>query len=424
MANEQAKRPHIYELDPLRVCTALGVVAVHVLAFTMNLNTSVAGHQAQSAVMVAFHYTRAVFMFVTAFALVYVYYGRPFSPLQFWKKRAIGVAFPYVVWSVVYVAFTFAFSVGFSSPGAFLSTSVFDILTGNASYQLYYILLTVQFYLFFPFFLIIIRVLARHPWITLSISFVLQVLFFLVDFHFIQTSSAPFWRTVSQYQDRFFLVYQFYFVLGGLAALSFPRIQAVLLRYGKFIAAALILSIAGLWLHFALQVRVDGMPLGLATSVLQPVMVFYSVVIILFSLWLATRWTKRWSERQRPRGYRFWHTLSDASFGVYLVHALVLTLVLYKGVPVLLTTWPVPVRVFLAWLLTAGGSVALSVLFVKTPILSRLVGRRATWRKKQPRVVETPLPDGLVSYPAQQAEATDRAKESRLYANSARDMVS
>jgi peptidoglycan/LPS O-acetylase OafA/YrhL len=415
LAKEQAKRPHIYELDPLRVCTALGVVAVHVLAFTVHLNPGVAGYQTQSGVMVAFHYTRAVFMFVTAFALVYVYYGRPFSPLQFWKKRAIGVAFPYVVWSVIYVAFTFAFTTGFSSPGAFVSTSFFDVLTGNASYQLYYILLTVQFYLFFPFFLPIMRVLSRHPWITLSVSFVLQLLFFYVDFHFIQTSSSPFWRTVSEYQDRFFLIYQFYFVLGGLVALSFPRIRAALLRYGKLIAVALVLALAGLWAHYALQINVEGEPVGLATSVLQPVMVFYSVVITFFSLWLASRWTNK-RAGQRPRGYRIWHTFSDAAFGVYLVHALVLTAVLYKVVPVLPTVWPVAARVFLAWVLTAGGSLGLSVLFVKTPILSRLVGRNAPLRKR-PRVVETPVPNAL-------PDNIHIAKDTQIYAHSTRDMVS
>ena len=88
MVREQlSRRPHIYELDPLRICTALGVVAVHVLAFTAFLNHSDLGTQVQNAVVVALHFTRAVFMFVTAFALVYVYYGKPFALKQYWIKQ-------------------------------------------------------------------------------------------------------------------------------------------------------------------------------------------------------------------------------------------------------------------------------------------------------------------------------------------------
>src|SRR5690348_16396269 len=34
-----------------------------------------------------------------------------------------------------------------------------------------------------------------------------------------------------------------------------------------------------------------------------------------------------------PRGYRFWHTLSDASFGIYLVHVFILTALLQWVVP-------------------------------------------------------------------------------------------
>jgi peptidoglycan/LPS O-acetylase OafA/YrhL len=320
-------------------------------------------------------------MFVTAFALVYVYNGKHVSLLQFWRKRALGVVLPYVFWSEVYILV----NVGFVSPGAFLRTSVFDILTGNASYQLYYILLTMQLYLVFPLFLACIRLFARHPWITLTTSFVLQVLFFYVDFHTIQTNTTPFWLTISGFQDRFFLTYQFYFILGGLTALYFQQVRAFVLRHGRLIASVFIVALAGLWLHFALQVNSYKESVGYATSVLQPVMVFYSLAIIFFALWLACRWVSRSNAGERPRGYRFWHTLSDASFGVYLIHALILTQLLRWLVPALPTSWFEPLRVFLTWFLVAGGSVAISAMLVKIPVLSRLVGRDGTRKEKRSR---------------------------------------
>ena len=90
MKEQQARRPHVYELDPLRTVTAASVVAVHVLAFTVYLNHSEVGVQVQNAIVVALHFTREAFIFVTAFALVYVYYGKPFALKRFWARRSIG----------------------------------------------------------------------------------------------------------------------------------------------------------------------------------------------------------------------------------------------------------------------------------------------------------------------------------------------
>ena len=378
---EQSKRPHIYELDPLRACTAFSVVAVHVLAFTVFLNHTGLGVQIQNAFVVTFHFTREVFLFVTAFALVYVYNGRAFPFMQFWKKRGIGTLLPYVVWSSVYICV----STPAQSPASFVHTTLFDILTGNASYQLYYILLTLQFYLIFPLYLLFLRRVAHHPWIVLGISFTLQVLLFYADFHVLQsnTSALPaFWQVFVQYQDRFVPIYQFYFVLGGITALYFQQVKSFLLRHGKLVVGMFTVLLAALWLHFALQVRVYGEPLAYATSVLQPIMVFYSGAVILFALWLACHWAAKTGREERSRNRRFWGKLSDASFGVYLVHALILTCLLKWVVPAMPSTWSVAIRVILTWLLTVTGATALSLLLMNIPIASRLVGRTGPQRKE------------------------------------------
>ncbi len=377
MAGEQTRRPHIAELDPLRACTALSVVAVHVLFFTAYLNSSTSGYDMQNALTVAFHFTREVFIFVTAFALVYVYSGRAISALQFWQKRALGVVLPYVIWSLIYVLV----NTPLTSPGAVLQTSIFDILTGSASYQLYYILLTLQFYLFFPWLLPLMHFLARRPWLTLSISFTLQVLLFLVDYHTIQSSNAPFWQAVSNYQDRFFLVYQFYFVLGAMTAFYFQQVRAFILRHNLLILGAFVAGLAVLWLHFAVQLAVYRETVDYASSVLQPIMVFYSLPVIFFAFWLACRWVARHGGSEHPRSWRFWRNLSDASFGVYLIHALILSLLLKWMVPALPSDWFEPLRVFLIWFLTAGGALALSMLLLRIPVLSRLVGRPAIQKR-------------------------------------------
>jgi surface polysaccharide O-acyltransferase-like enzyme len=380
--NDQQARPYIYELDIMRSVTAVMVVAVHVLAFTMFLDDTTAGVLVQNGIFTSLHLTREVFMFVTALALTYVYFGRPFSGKRFWAKRSIGILLPYCIWSIAY---TWA-NTSQHSPAAFAQAVLFNILTGNASYQLYYILLTLQLYLVLPLFLLFLKHIKQHPWRALSMSFALQVLLMYADYRYIQQgtlASSGVWQVVGAYQDRFLLTYQFFFILGGLAALFLQQERAFLLRYGKWIVGSFVLALAAVWVHFLLQVDVYHQSPGYASSVLQPIMMFYSPVAIVLLCWLACRWASRTDQQGHPKGYRFWRILSDASFGIYLVHPFILAALLLWGVPLMPGAWPVALRVFLTWFLTVGGAAAISILLMKTPILSYLVGRSAHWHSSK-----------------------------------------
>ncbi len=177
-------RPYIYELDLLRPGTAVTVVAVHVLAFTQFLNHTTTGLQVQNGLITS------------------VYFGRPFSGKRCWAKRSIGVLLPYCLWSIAYTWV----NTSQHSPGAFAKLALYNILTGNASYQLYYILLTLQLYLVLPLFLLFLRYIQKHPWRTLSISFALQVLFLYVDYRYLQQgslASSGVWHIVAESQDSF-----------------------------------------------------------------------------------------------------------------------------------------------------------------------------------------------------------------------------
>ncbi|MBA2396445.1 MAG: acyltransferase [Ktedonobacteraceae bacterium] len=374
MESVRKSRRYIYDLDPLRAVTALGVVAVHVVTFTTYLNQINAGAQLQNVILTSLHYTRSVFMFVTAFAMVYVYYGKPFHLKQFWVRRGIGVLIPYIIWTAIYV-WANAPSL---SPPQFVQTTLIDILNGNASYQLYYILLTIQFYIIFPLFLLFMKYAMRHPWLVLTVSFVVQIMLYYVDYHTLQAATfAPssFWNTFNLYQNRFVLMYPFYFILGGVTALYFEQVRTFLLRHAQLVTGALVITILMLWTHFYVQVNIYHEAIGYAISVLQPLMVIYCLAVIGFSLCMASSWASRTDEQGHPWGYRFWHTLSDASFGVYLIHALILNSVLKWIVPALPIVWPVAVRVFFTWFLVAGSALSISILLINTPVLSRLVGR-------------------------------------------------
>ncbi|HLH63342.1 MAG TPA: acyltransferase [Ktedonobacteraceae bacterium] len=389
----QARRPHVYELDPLRAITAFCVVAVHAVALTTFLNHTSVGTQIQNALVVALHFTREEFIFVTAFALIYVYYGRPFDITKFWGKRSVGVLLPYCIWSAIYVAV----NVPGQAPLQYIQTTLIDIVSGNASFQLYYILLTLQFYIIFPLFLLFMKRVAGYPWRVLSISFLLEVLLLYADYRWVQQgtlAATGFWQFFAEYQNRFILIYQFYFVLGGFTALYFQQVRSFLLRNGWLIATGFLAAIAVLWLHFLLQLQVYQDSMGYATSVLQPIMAFYSLAVILFSFWLVCCWASRRQKDNHPRAHRTWQVLSDASFGVYLIHVLFLTAILKWVLPAMPAVWPIAVRVFLTWFLTAASATTATVILLYIPGLSRLVGRAQPSSKKlDSKPIQTPMGD-------------------------------
>ncbi|HEX4206301.1 MAG TPA: acyltransferase [Ktedonobacteraceae bacterium] len=380
VSQKSARRPHIYELDPLRAITALVVVAVHVFAFTAVLNQTTRGFDIQNGIVNTLHFSRSLFMFLTAFSMVYVYFGKPLPLMKFWKKRGIGVLLPYCIWTILYIIVNSYILKHPAHPsiGNFIHTCLFDIVTGQASYQLYYILMTLQFYVILPLFLLFLRKVYRRPWLVLSITFVVQVLIFYLDYHYLQTGPLfknVVFRNILSYQDRLVLLYPMYFMLGAFFALYFEQVSAFLQRYSVLVVCGMILTLAAFWGHYYVQLHFYHEQVGYATAVLQPIMALYGSMVILFAFWLALRWAKNRDQAGHPKGYRFWQQLSDASFGVYLVHAFFITVMLLWVTPKMPLFLPVGLRVGLTWLCAAGGSAILSVIMINIPIVSRLVGR-------------------------------------------------
>lgn len=373
-----APRARLYELDMIRALVALAVVGVHVAAFTVILTHGTLGVQVQNAVVSALHFTREVFLAITAFVLVYGYAGRPFPARTFWRKRGLGVFLPYAAWSVFYAWMT----TPHQPFGTWLLGAGLDILDGNASYQLYYILLTLEFYLILPWFLRFITRAATRPWRLFAASFTIQLALMVLDYRLVQ--AGPFAQTglgqfINTYQNRLLPLYQFYLVMGALGAIYRWQIQAFVRGHGAVVLGGLALGLALLWGNLVVQVDVLHQSVGYGITVFQPAMAFYALAAATFLYWRASAWAAARAPG-RPRAYPFWELLSNVSFGIYLIHPYLLGGVMRHVVPVLPVAWPEPLRVIIVWLLVAGGAVAVSTVFMYMPGLSRLVGRGSAWR--------------------------------------------
>lgn len=219
---------------------------------------------------------------------------------------------------------------------------------------------------------------ACHPWIVLAVSFTIQMAIFAFSYTQLQEGTLAltgFWQVIRTNQDSMFFFYEFYFTLGGMTAIYYRQVSAFLLRHGRLVCCSFWLGLTVLLFHFIYQVLIEQKSLSYATAVLQPVLVLYSSVVIIFLFWLASVWAQRRNASDQPQGYGFWHHLSDATFGVYLVHPILLSLTITRILPAMPTAWPVALCIILVWCMAAGASTILSLLLVRTPVLSYLVGR-------------------------------------------------
>ncbi len=346
---------HLWQIDIVRILTFASVIAVHATA-TVNADTSVAA----GATLMLLHFTREVFFLITGFVLVHSQAGRPMALRAFWGRRFLLVGTPYVVWSALYYAL--------NTPNAWADGWAgrlgFELLTGTAYYHLYFLLVSLQVYLVFPLVQKLIRwTTGWHCWL-LTVAMAVQV----AETVWLQYGGAT--GVLAQYADAMMPTYLGYIVAGALAATHLARWQGWVREHPALIAATLLVTGAVALGAFVGQVHGPASVVH-AQAVLQPAMLPWSLAVAVALYALGTRWARR---HQSGPGRSAVALGSHISFGVYLVHPLVMHLLADHGIGQRL--FPALPATVLLWVLSVGVSV-LAVLLVQRTVLSLpLTGRR------------------------------------------------
>jgi peptidoglycan/LPS O-acetylase OafA/YrhL len=359
------RKPHIRELDLVRALTVMGVISVHTTWFT-TVGTSFW----PAFAMDALHYTREVFLFMTAFVLFYTYYDRKISLGSWWLRRFKLVGIPYVVWSAAYLVYG-----GHLADGVlpYLKTLGIDLLTGVAWFHLYYLLVTLQIYLVFPLLVWVVRQFeGRHHWLLL-ISFLAEagmMAVFQYDGGIARTPGLI--GVLWGYRGQFFFTYQFYLFLGAVASIHLDTLRRLLRERVAWVVSGLALSLAGMWALYIWSVDSHYMVPFQAYSVLQPMMVPYALFIILAGYALGMGWDRHFERYGKISALVL--LAAELSFGVYLLHPMILqeltTYVtpLFSAVPRLIVT---PLTMLAVYAL----SLVVVRLLAATPASVYVIGR-------------------------------------------------
>jgi surface polysaccharide O-acyltransferase-like enzyme len=290
---------------------------------------------------------------------VYSAIGKPVRVLSFWRKRIPYVAVPYAVWSLGYYWLKLA-----TTQHASWSWGTFghDLLYGGAEYHLYFLVVTLQLYVVFPFVLRFVRATSAHAGpILIGVGLVN-----LAWLGALQWGHFHGWVFARGYE--LLPTYSVYVLAGAYGALHREQIQAYLAAHRRRLLAITAGSLAVAFSLYGWQL--GWMPARGANAVTQPAEFLCCVAAVIVMGLIAQRWVGRgkWGLGAVKIG-------SEISFGVYLAHPLVLTFLLDHGLGSGDQALPSPLATVVGLVGAIVGASLVALVARRTPLALPLIGR-------------------------------------------------
>ncbi|WCK55801.1 acyltransferase [Aneurinibacillus sp. Ricciae_BoGa-3] len=348
------------EMDYLRGFAIAAVIIIHVTAYFAYIKSINSLVIASILLDIAAHFAVPLFIFISGFVLSLKYKRLRFSSLPaFYLKRAKSILPQYLLFTIVY---TLYFNGGFS--GVTPATIAHNFIWAGAAYHLWYYAVIVQVYVFFP------AVLWIYNWfdsknksrLLVTASLCVQIAW---NIYYI-ISPTPITIALSQV---------FYLVLGIYVSRTYNTVAGWVktFPYANLITALGVLFFVGaistFWfaglaryhLFYSIHPRYFMGP-----AVLEPAQFFLSFVILArFAVKLARRDSLLSTVVKQIGKY---------SFGIYLIHVLVLKLVVSGLLNRFHLTGSNWLFYPLLFLLTLGGSYAIMYALSYVPASQHLFG--------------------------------------------------
>jgi len=362
-------RPHLWEVDVVRILTFLCVIAVHTTSHTAGPNDL-----PLYVLLGLLHFTRNVFFALTAFVLVYSYLHKPVPMRRFWPRRFLLVGVPYVAWSLIYFVASNLHSPGHRDFGQLTLAFLGHLFTGTAWYHLYFLLVTMQVYLLVPVILWLVAKTRGHHAAVLVIAGIVQLV--IVGLYFYFPSSVAF---LHGYTKEYFFSYLFFIIAGAVGAdhsagfLAWVRAHRPLIGWITLATGVVTIGV------FIAAIAV-GKTYSAAGTPLQPILMVWGGAVALAFLAIGT-W---WADRRRPDGFgtRFVRLASDRSFGIFLSHPLAIWILLWIGNDYFQKVIPTPWLTPVIYLMVIASAIIITEIARRTPLSLPLTGRRWAGRRK------------------------------------------
>jgi peptidoglycan/LPS O-acetylase OafA/YrhL len=347
----------------VRALTFSCVIAVHTISTVNPLDSKPWG----GAVMLL-HFTRSAFFVLSAIVLTTRYADRGPTPASFWRRRFVLVGIPFIAWSLIYSA------IGLAAAPRSVRDSVITVLynlgTGRGWFHLYFLLVSLQFYLLFPLFIRLLRAtVGRHRYL-IAASAVAQ---FGYDLWMHDPAPTGFKAAYLHFGEAYVLSYQFFLILGGVIALHRHEVEAWLRSHHRLTVAALLAT--GLFAEgrYVWAVLTGTNPM-FASDVFQVGVLLWSIAAVGGVYTLGIRYADRRGDGTSA-GSRWVERASNRSFGVFLVHPLILWALTAAGPGSPAAKLPAPLSSIVVFPIAVFGSLLVVELLRRSPMSMALTGK-------------------------------------------------
>ncbi|MHA2857627.1 acyltransferase [Paenibacillus lautus] len=358
------KRAKLTEIDLVRGFAMMGVLMVHATSFATVQMRGDDFFGLYNFLNIFSKVGTTTFIFLSSFVLFYNYYHRPFKGRdlgRFFKNRLMYILVPYVLFSVLFFTVAWYHRGGESDLAAMLESFWPKLATGKSYTHLYFIFINIQFYVLFPLVLMLLKRFRGFAAVCVLVGIVLQWLFYI--------GNDAWWDVTNR--NSWSLSFLSYYFLGAWIGIYYDRVKNWLTSAQQAARPALRklgwILLWAVWLGAALVhigLRYNQRLLGteyhpLLYDAFWNVHTLTTALVMLQVALLFGNKSGWWLN-----GFR---RLGVYSFGVYLVHPLVL--LFYRDFPPRTeNSW-----LLLAWY--AGGLVsAVAVSYIAVYGIGRLGG--------------------------------------------------
>lgn len=316
------KKEWIPAIEYMRGISMLGVVGIHVGSQYLTNNVT-ANLQLLALYEIITRFSVPIFFFISAFGLFYhLKIDEEFCYKSFMKRRFKTVMVPYLVWSALYILL---YTVMNQTLYLLHPLNMAGILFfGLASYQLYFMVILIWFYLLMPLWIFMVR---RMNAVWLAVLFAAQMAFNYYSSYIMNPYGIEneFIKAIFVYRLNYWVAhYVFIFILGGYLAVHYAAFKSFMQNHLPSIRLAALISMAALLGYYYYCIYVNGMNAEGAINTahqLSPAGMFYTVGA---SIYLFAEFQYGILSRL---GTKFFALMGRHSYFMYLAHPIAITIV-------------------------------------------------------------------------------------------------
>jgi peptidoglycan/LPS O-acetylase OafA/YrhL len=374
-------RRRLDQVDAMRPVKQAGVVSTHSVLYFAPAAASVGS----GAALLLLHVSREGFFFISACMLTYAYAElrvRDWPGLRrFYWRRIVSVVIPYLCWTVIYFFYLLP-TAHYPSLAAALHRLASMAETGY--YQLYFLVVIMQFYLVFPLVLMLLRRTRGHHAHLIAAAAAAQV----------AIAIATHWHLLpalmQKYAQQDALSYLLYLVGGSVVAFHLDEVHAWVVRHARLIVALTVAAgLAAEGIYFLAQHGVTTM-LGSGNDPFQPSVIPFNIGAITCGYLAGVALVRPWRSRRTKAAVRVG---SDDAYGIYLSQMLFITALTWLGWGKLSSTVPWPLLCLATVGIVFACGIALTALLARTPLAVPLTGRpQVPWPRPRRQIPAAPDP--------------------------------